>query len=94
MKNDLVIFEGTYIRRQYDEKTETWYFSVVDILQVLIQQADYQTTRKYWNKLKERLNKEGSQAVTKCNRLELEEKTGKPVISDENFQPPSKKRIG
>ena len=39
MKNDLVIFEGTNIRRLYDEKTETWYFSVVDILQVLITAA-------------------------------------------------------
>jgi DNA-damage-inducible protein D len=43
MKNDLVIFEGAHIRRLYDEKTETWYFSVVDILQVLFQQPDHQT---------------------------------------------------
>lgn len=34
MKDDLVIFEGTNIRRLYDEITETWYFSFVDILQV------------------------------------------------------------
>jgi len=59
MTNSLTIFEGYKIRRHYDENTETWYFSVVDILQVLIQQTDYQTARKYWNKLKERLKKRG-----------------------------------
>ncbi len=54
-------FETYDIRRVYDEKTETWFFSVIDIIQVLTQQPDYQTARKYWNKLKERLDKEGSE---------------------------------
>jgi len=45
--NTLAVFENYKIRRHYDEQTETWYFSVVDILQVLIQQSDYQTARKY-----------------------------------------------
>ncbi|MDX9706717.1 MAG: hypothetical protein RBT86_03965 [Azospira sp.] len=53
-------FENHPIRRVYDEESETWWFSVVDIVQVLTQQPDYQTARKYWNKLKERLSKEGS----------------------------------
>jgi DNA-damage-inducible protein D len=57
MKNDLAVFEGHKTRRHYDEQTETWWFSVVDIIQVLTQQSDYQTARKYWNKLKERLGK-------------------------------------
>ncbi|MBA4419623.1 MAG: hypothetical protein C0391_00570 [Anaerolinea sp.] len=82
MKNDLVIFEGTHIRRIYDEKTETWYFSVVDILQVLIQQPDYQTARNYWKVLKNRLQKEGSQSVTKCNQLKLEAADGKKYLTD------------
>lgn len=42
MKSSLAIFEDYEIRRIYDEETETWYFSVIDILQVLIQQPDYQ----------------------------------------------------
>ena len=58
MKLQPAIFEEYEIRRVYDEDTETWWFSVVDIVQVLNQQADYQTARKYWNKLKERLDKE------------------------------------
>lgn len=62
-------FEQHEIRRVYDEATEIWWFSVVDILQALIQQPDYQTARKYWNKLKERLTKEGSESVTPENAL-------------------------
>jgi hypothetical protein len=71
VKNDLTIFEGHQIRRHYDEKTETWWFSVVDIIQVLTQQADYQAARKYWKVLKGRLNKEGSQLVTNCYQLKF-----------------------
>jgi hypothetical protein len=74
------VFEDYRIRRVYDEATETWYFSVVDIIQVLIQQPDYQTARKYWNKLKERLKKEGSQSVTNCHRLKLEAADGKKLL--------------
>ena len=43
----------------------------MDIVQALTQQPDFQTARKYWNKLKERLGKEGSQLVTNCNQLKL-----------------------
>jgi hypothetical protein len=82
MKKDLAIFEGHRIRRLYDEKTETWFFSVVDIVQILTQQPDYQTARKYWNKLKERLVKEGSQSVTDCHQLKLEAADGKSYLTD------------
>jgi DNA-damage-inducible protein D len=47
MKNKLAIFEDYKIRRVYDENTETCYFSVVDIIQALLQQSDYQTARKF-----------------------------------------------
>ena len=67
----LAVFENYKIRRHYDEANEVWYFSVIDIVQALIQQPDYQTARKYWNKLKERLKKEGSESVTNCHRLKL-----------------------
>jgi DNA-damage-inducible protein D len=80
--NKLAIFENYKIRRHYDEKTEIWYFSVVDILQVLIQQPDYQTARKYWNKLSERLKKEGSESVTNCHRLKMEAADGKKYLTD------------
>jgi len=63
----LAVFENFKIRRTYDEQRETWYFSVVDIVAALIQQPDFQTARNYWKVLKNRLKKEGSESVTKCN---------------------------
>lgn len=65
----LAVFENYKIRRAYDEKSDTWFFSVVDIIGALIQQPDYQAARNYWKVLKNRLKKEGSQTVTNCNRL-------------------------
>lgn len=82
MKNDLIIFEDYKIRRLYDEETETWYFSVIDIMQVLTQQTDFQTARNYWNVLKNRLKKEGSQSLTNCKRLKLEAADGKKYLTD------------
>jgi DNA-damage-inducible protein D len=78
----LAVFENFKIRRVYDEKVEVWYFSVVDIVAALIQQADYQAARKYWNKLKERLKKEGSQSVTNCHQLKLQSADGKRYATD------------
>jgi hypothetical protein len=82
MNNDLAIFEGYQIRRHYDEATETWWFSVVDIIRVLTQQPDSKTARKYWNKLKERLGKEGSQLVTDCHQLKMPAADGKSYLTD------------
>ena len=82
MKPQPAIFEEYEIRRVYDEATEIWWFSVVDIIQVLTQQADYQTARKYWNKLKERLGKEGSQLVTNCHQLKMAAEDGKQRLTD------------
>jgi hypothetical protein len=82
MKTDLAIFEGLQIRRIYDEKTETWWFSVVDIVRVLTQQPDYQTARKYWKVLKGRLAKEDSQLVTNCYQLKMPAADGKSYLTD------------
>lgn len=76
------LFEQHQIRRLYDEATETWWFSINDIIQALIQQPDYQTARKYWNKLKERLAKEGSQLVTNCHQLKMPADDGKMRLTD------------
>ena len=75
-------FDGQSIRRVFDESTETWWFSVIDVVQVLTQQADYQTARKYWNQLRGRLAKEGSESVTSCHRLKLPAADGKNYLTD------------
>ena len=80
--NSLTIFDNYKIRRIWDKKQEKWYFSVVDIIQALIQQKDYQTARKYWNKLKERLIQEGNQSVTNCHQLKFIANDGKYYATD------------
>lgn len=78
----MAIFESFKIRRYYDVKTETWYFSVVDILAVLIDQIDFKKARKYWNKLAERLRGEGSEVVTNCHQLKMVAQDGKMRRTD------------
>jgi DNA-damage-inducible protein D len=75
-------FNGEQIRRVYDEDTETWWFSVIDVVQVLTQQPDDLTARKYWNQLKRRLGKEGSEVVTNCHQLKMRATDGKQRLTD------------
>jgi len=73
----IAVYKGRQIRRQWDAKQEKWYFSVVDIIQALIDQPDFSKARKYWNKLAERLRQEGSEVVTNCHQLKLRAQDGK-----------------
>mgnify|MGYP007013249070 CR=1 FL=1 len=82
MENNPAIFEDYKIRRIYDEQTETWFFSVINIIQALTQQLDYQVARKYWKVLKGRLKKEGSELVTKCYQLKMPADDGKLRLTD------------
>ena len=81
-QNSLAIFENFKIRRHFDEKTETWYFSVIDIISVLIDQLDFKKAKSYWTTLKNRLKKEGSQLVTKCDQLKMQSADGKFYKTD------------
>ncbi len=71
----LVVFQGNKIRRTWFN--DEWWFSVIDIVAVLIEQEDFQTSRKYWNKLSQRLREEGSEVVTNCHQLKLPAEDGK-----------------
>jgi hypothetical protein len=75
----IAIFEGNKIRRHWDDKKELWYFSVVDVVGVL---TDSNSPRKYWNKLAERLRKEGNESVTKCHQLKMKSSDGKYYLTD------------
>lgn len=82
MSEELKLFEGNRIRHIYDEEKEIYYFSVVDIIAILIEK-DYQSARKYWNKLAQRLRDEGSeQTVTNCHQLKLQANDGKMRKTD------------
>lgn len=82
MKNELKVFEDSNIRSIYDEEKEIYYFSVVDIIAILIEK-DYQGARKYWKVLKGRIVKEGNnELVTNCYQLKLESTDGKKYKTD------------
>ncbi|MBR1878380.1 MAG: hypothetical protein IJ814_05155 [Paludibacteraceae bacterium] len=76
------LFEGKRVRIVWDAEQEKYYFSVVDIVQVLTDSADYQTARLYWRVLKNRLKKEGNESVTNCNQLKLPAADGKKYKTD------------
>jgi len=80
--NSIQLFDSKRIRTQWDAEKEKWYFSVVDIVEVLTGSADYQTARKYWNKLKQRLREEGNESVTNCHQLKLPAADGKFYKTD------------
>ena len=81
MQNDIKLFEKEKIHSVYDEEKDIQYFSIVDIISVLIEK-DYQTARKYWNKLAERLRNEGAnESVTICHQLKLEAADGKKYLT-------------
>lgn len=73
------LFENQRIRTAWDEKAQQWYFSVVDVVQVLTDSAD---ASAYWRKLKQRLKAEGSETVTNCHSLKLTALDGKKRLTD------------
>ncbi|MFA5033258.1 MAG: Bro-N domain-containing protein [bacterium] len=76
----IALFKGKQIRKTiYNNE---WWFSVVDVVQVLTDQPDDYMARKYWNKLAQRLREEGSELVTFCHRLKLEASDGKKYETD------------
>ena len=81
-KHQIQLFGEKRVRSVWDEEQEKWYFSIVDVCGVLTDSKDYQTARKYWNKLKERLKKEGNESVTNCHQLKLEASDGKKYKTD------------
>ncbi|PIZ64707.1 hypothetical protein CO051_05995 [Candidatus Roizmanbacteria bacterium CG_4_9_14_0_2_um_filter_39_13] len=80
--NSLAIFETYKIRRHYDKKTETWYFSIIDIIAILIEQDNFKKAQSYWTTLKHRLKKEGNESVTKCDKLKMLSADGKYYKTD------------
>lgn len=81
-KNSIKLFGGDKIRAIWNDEQEKWYFSVVDVVAVLTENKDFQTARKYWNKLKQRLKEEGFEPVTNCHQLKMPAADGKMRLTD------------
>ena len=73
------LFESLRVRVVWDDVQEKYYFSIVDVVQVLTESVD---GRKYWNKLKQRLLAEGNQTVTNCHQLKMTATDGKKRLTD------------
>lgn len=79
MENKIKVFESKQIRTLWNETEEEWYFSVVDVVEVLTDSANPQT---YWRVLKKRLKDEGNETVTNCNALKMLAPDGKMRKTD------------
>ncbi len=80
-ENAIRLFQDQKVRVLWDDENEKWYFSIVDVVAVLTDN-DYQTARKYWNKLAQRLRDEGNESVTNCHQLKLKASDGKYYNTD------------
>ena len=78
----VALFEQKEIRRVWKDDEEKWYFSVVDVVEVLTEQPDARRASNYWKVLKNRLKAEGAELVTKCNQLKMVAKDGKARLTD------------
>lgn len=75
----IAIFEGKKIRRHWNEKSEKWFFSVVDVVEALTGST---IPRRYWSDLKRKLADEGSQMYEKIVQLKFQAGDGKFYLSD------------
>jgi hypothetical protein len=76
---DIKIFESKKIRSSWDNVQEKWYFSIVDIIEIL---TDSPRPRKYWNALKTKLKLEGSELSQNLGQLKMQSEDGKFYLTD------------
>ena len=79
MKNKIQLFEEKKVRTAWDDATEEWYFSVVDVVEVL---TGTERPRKYWNDLKKKLQQEGSELSEKIGQLKMLSTDGKKYMTE------------
>lgn len=73
-ENAIKIFDQKQVRTHWDEGKELWYISVIDVIEVL---TGTDRPRKYWNDLKTKLKKEGSELSEKIGQLKMQSSDGK-----------------
>jgi|SRR5665648_186048 len=77
--SNLILFQDKNVRRIWDETNQKWYFSIIDVVEVLTESID---PGAYWRKLKERLKAEGNETVTNCHSLKMKAADGKMRQTD------------
>ncbi|KKR48239.1 MAG: DNA-damage-inducible protein d [Candidatus Magasanikbacteria bacterium GW2011_GWC2_40_17] len=77
--NSVILFNQKQVRRYYDEKKEIWYFSIIDVIEVL---TDTSIPRRYWSDLKSKLKNEGSEVYEKIVQLKMTAPDGKQRETD------------
>lgn len=78
-ENTIKLFQDQKVRVEWDKYQEKWYFSIVDVIEILTQSVN---PRKYWSVLKTRLKKEGSELATNCSQLKMQSADGKYYKTD------------
>lgn len=78
-ENSIILFKQKKVRRHWDEDQELWFFSIVDIIEIL---TDSNRPRKYWNDLKKKLQEEGSELSDKIGQLKMASSDGKKYLTD------------
>lgn len=78
-ENAIKLFRDQRVRVKWDNEQEKWYFSIVDIIEILTESVN---PRKYWSVLKTRLRKEGSEMATNCSQLKMQSSDGKYYKTD------------
>ena len=81
-KSKMRMFEEKEVRSIWDEENEKWWFSILDVIGILVDQENYQKTRNYWKWLKKKLIDEGSQLVSITNQLKMIASDGKYYKTD------------
>jgi hypothetical protein len=81
-KNKIILFEHTKVRTIWDEENQKWLFSILDIVSILTDQADFQKARNYWKWLKNKLKSEGNESVSNTNQLKMKSSDGKFYLTD------------
>jgi cell filamentation protein len=81
-KISIRFFDDREVRAIWDEKNFRWWFSVVDVVGILNQEADYTKVRNYWKYLKTKLRKEKNELVSATNQLKLSAPDGKKYLTD------------
>jgi len=80
--NKIQVFGDKEVRKEWNEKEQDWYVSIVDVIEVLTDQPTHDGARKYWSVMKTRMKNEGNELTTICSQLKMKSADGKLYNTD------------